>query len=302
MDMQMPVMDGCTAARLIRETLSAEQFPIVAMTANAMREDRDRCLAAGMNAVVTKPINPEDLWKALLRWVKVREGMGAPQLLGKPSMSLSDTSPSVEEAPLMLGLRSIAGLDVDLGLARTTNNPDFYAAMLRRFVSTQDDAVQKIQQAMETKDIVPAERIAHTLKAVAGNLGATLLPARADQLEWALRNGAPEQEVVHAIDQTLEALEQLMQALKDTPGLLQPLGVAEATNLSDVDKQLAWDALNAIQALLANDDSEAAALWETHAPQLRALVPNAAAIEAAIAGFDYEEALQLLRAIEKRPA
>jgi HPt (histidine-containing phosphotransfer) domain-containing protein len=130
---------------------------------------------------------------------------------------------------------------------------------------------------------------------VAGNLGATLLPERADRLEWALRNGAPEQEVGHAIDQTLEALEQLMQALKDTPGLLQPLGVAEATNLSDVDKQLAWDALKAIRILLAADDSEAAVLWETHAPQLRTLVSNATAIDVAIAGFDYEEALLLLQ-------
>ncbi|HOE41036.1 MAG TPA: response regulator [Rhodoferax sp.] len=78
MDMQMPVMDGCTASRLIRESHGAAHFPIVAMTANAMKEDRDRCLAAGMNAVVTKPIDPDDLWRALLKWVKVRDGMGVP--------------------------------------------------------------------------------------------------------------------------------------------------------------------------------------------------------------------------------
>ena len=295
MDMQMPVMDGCTAARLIRETLSADEFPIVAMTANAMREDRDRCLASGMNAVVTKPINPEDLWKALLRWVKVRDGMGAPRLPATPSLTLPSPSNPQNTEALMQGLRTIEGLDVELGLARTTHNPDFYAAMLRRFVQAQEHAMQHVQQAMEAKDIVTAERIAHTLKAVAGNLGATLLPERADRLEWALRNGAPEQEVGHAIDQTLEALEQLMQALKDTPGLLQTQVAVEATNLSDVDKQLAWDALKAIRILLAADDSEAAVLWETHAPQLRTLVSNATAIDVAIAGFDYEEALLLLQ-------
>ena len=97
------------------------------------------------------------------------------------------------------------------------------------------------------------------------------------------------------MDQTLEALEQLMQALKDTPGLLQPQVAIEATNLSEVDKQLAWDALKAILILLAADDSEAAVLWDTHAPQLRTLVSNAAAIDVAIADFDYEEALLLLQ-------
>jgi two-component system sensor histidine kinase/response regulator len=290
MDMQMPVMDGCTAARLIRETHSAEQFPIVAMTANAMREDRDRCLAAGMNAVVTKPINPEELWKALLTWVKVREGLGVPPPAAPaaPASSGSDT--------LLQGLRGIAELDVDLGLARTTNNPDFYAAMLRKFVLAQEDAMLRIRQALELQDFASAERAAHTLKGVAGNLGATVLPERAELLEMALRTATPGQDFSPAIDQTLQALQRLITALKCTPGLLQEQAAANVATLTEADRRRAAEVLETIRLLLADDDSEAAALWEAHALQLRALVPNAAQIEAAIAGFDYEEALQLLMA------
>ncbi len=76
MDMQMPVMDGVTAARHLRESLDAQTLPIVAMTANAMAADRQRCLQAGMNGFVTKPIDPDTLWRALLQWVGPRPGLG----------------------------------------------------------------------------------------------------------------------------------------------------------------------------------------------------------------------------------
>jgi two-component system sensor histidine kinase/response regulator len=293
MDMQMPVMDGCTAARLIRETHSAEQFPIVAMTANAMREDRDRCFAAGMNAVVTKPINPEELWKALLTWIKVREGMGAPLALAPAALAVQ-AFPGSED--LMRGLRAIADLDAGLGLARTSNNPDFYAAMLRKFVQTQEDAVQRICQALEAQDFASAERAAHTLKGVAGNLGAIVLPTHAETLEMALRTAAPGQDFSPAITQTQHALERLITALKGTPGLLQAQAIADAATLTEADRRSAAEVLETIRLLLSDDDSEAATLWETHAFQLRALVPNASQIEAAIAGFDYEKALSLLMA------
>ena len=72
MDMQMPVMDGVTATGEIRKDARFKDLPVVAMTANAMQGDRDRCLAAGMNDHVAKPIEPENLWKALLKWIKPR--------------------------------------------------------------------------------------------------------------------------------------------------------------------------------------------------------------------------------------
>ena len=78
MDMQMPVRDGVTAARLIRQRVSAHELPIVAMTANAMVANRDRCLQAGMNGYVTKPISPDALWQAMQHWVSSATVWGAP--------------------------------------------------------------------------------------------------------------------------------------------------------------------------------------------------------------------------------
>jgi CheY-like chemotaxis protein len=72
MDMQMPVMDGITATHALRLDPRQRDLPVVAMTANAMQADRDHCLAAGMNDHIAKPIEPEDLWKVLLKWVKPR--------------------------------------------------------------------------------------------------------------------------------------------------------------------------------------------------------------------------------------
>jgi CheY-like chemotaxis protein len=72
MDMQMPVMDGIAATEAIRGMSGYEGLPIVAMTANAMAQDQQRCLDAGMNDYVAKPIDPDELWAALRRWIKPR--------------------------------------------------------------------------------------------------------------------------------------------------------------------------------------------------------------------------------------
>ena len=86
MDMQMPVMDGVTATRLIREAFNAESLPIVAMNANAMKADKERCLAAGMNGFVSKPIDPEELWRALLAWIKPHAGSGLGAQIPMPAV------------------------------------------------------------------------------------------------------------------------------------------------------------------------------------------------------------------------
>jgi CheY-like chemotaxis protein len=291
MDMQMPVMDGVTASRLIRETFGAEQLPIVAMTANAMKADRERCLGAGMNGFVTKPIDPEELWKALLSLVNIRAGMG-----GQAQFSLPQTFPANDAAQdVVQALRAIPLLDVDLGLQRTTNNPVFYASLLRKFVAAQQDATERVQQALRGGDLATAERIAHTLRGVAGNLGASDLQDSAAQLEAALRSGALSSEVDLALDHTAATLQQLMQQLKAAPGMFPQATSVLAAELSDGERDGARLVLEQIRQLLLQDDASALDLWESHAPVLRSLYPQAQQIETAIASFDFERALQLLR-------
>jgi CheY-like chemotaxis protein len=128
MDMQMPVMDGVTASRLIRQTFSAQVLPIVAMTANAMPVDKERCLAAGMNGFVSKPINPDELWRALVSWIKPRDG------LGQTSPSTRPVAPSASEAArqqsVLEALHGVDGLQIHQGLSLSNRNTALYLAVL----------------------------------------------------------------------------------------------------------------------------------------------------------------------------
>jgi CheY-like chemotaxis protein len=291
MDMQMPVMDGVSAARALRETHSAKALPIVAMTANAMQVDRDRCLAAGMNGFVTKPIDPEQLWEALLAWVPLREGLGQVAATTVPAATAAADSSAVLEA-----LRGVQGLDVDLGLLRTTNNPTLYASLLKKLVSSQQDAADRVRQALMAGDSPTAERHAHTLKGIAGNLGASPLQQVADALEAALRNQTPNAVIEAALADTTQRLDQLVLALKAVPGLFDSPAPRPAHALTQADREAAWNILAQIRSLLQQADAHAAALWETHLDLLTALVPQAEKIGAAIDAFDFDEALEMLDA------
>ncbi len=178
MDMQMPVMDGVTATQRIRGMKEFDALPIVAMTANAMEQDRRKCLDAGMNDFLVKPIEPQDMWAILLRWVRVRTPAA-------PAATPSRTDPAD-------GIPSgIDGLDTALGLSRMMNKKPLYLAMLRRFVAGQRDAMQSLHEALAQGDLATAERHAHTTKAVAGNVGAVAAQERSAALELALRSQRP---------------------------------------------------------------------------------------------------------------
>ncbi len=288
MDMQMPVMDGVSAARLIREAHSAEQLPIVAMTANAMKADRDRCIQAGMNDFVSKPINPDELWKALLTCIRLRPGLGQS---AAPSTATSNSSDG--DAELMQALRLVEGLDVPLGLSRTNHNPAFYASLLRKFVDSQADALVRIRQALEAGDRATAERHAHTLKGVAGSLGASALQQAAATVEQGLREGDHEP----ALRQPLQTLQALLAALVNALHSAMPNAAPDAPTLTPEQLQSARAVLAQIAELLRQDDPQAAELWEAHASALRALCPQAARIETAIGAFAFDEALALLEPV-----
>ena len=291
MDMQMPVMDGVTASKLIRHSYRSEQLPIVAMTANAMKADRDRCLAAGMNGFVTKPIDADALWQALLGWIQVRPGLGVAARAAQP---LHDEGPHEAIDALIANLRKIKDLDVDVGLIRTMNRGAFYASMLRKFVAAQDDATERVRHALAVGDLPGAEIIAHTLKAVSGNLGALRLQSSAEMLEAGLRNSTSKEVLAAALSHTHKTLESLMQALKHTPGLIPVHQAASAHSLSAEDRANALEVLQRIKACLANDDASAVELWEAHATYLRALLADVPGVEEAISGFDFEAALERL--------
>ncbi|HVR53279.1 MAG TPA: response regulator, partial [Pseudorhodoferax sp.] len=175
MDMQMPVMDGVTATQALRQDPRHAAMPILAMTANARAADRERCLAAGMQDFIAKPIEPEAMWQALARWVTPREAAPAEPAplpgIAASAAPIPATAPSPAAAPPALDLPAIAGLDTAAGLRRVLGKVPLYRQLLSKFMAGQAGTPQAIAQALQHGDAATAERLAHTLKGVAGNLG-----------------------------------------------------------------------------------------------------------------------------------
>ncbi len=290
MDMQMPVMDGVTAARLIRAA-HGDSMPIVAMTANAMQADRDRCLQAGMNDFVTKPILPDALWKVLLDRVKPRPGLGAAAVQGPLALAGAGSA----DQTLREALGHVDGLDVSAGLRSTSDNLAFYARLLGKFVDGQADAIARIQQSLEAGDAGGAERIAHTLKGVAANLGALDVVGSAGALERILHAPLQADAFGPAMLHTRDALEALINRLKAVPGLGQDAGASDAGASAGAGPAEPRALLETIIDLLARDDPGATELWETHAASLMPLLADGDAVDAAIRGYDFERACALMR-------
>jgi two-component system, sensor histidine kinase and response regulator len=275
MDMQMPILDGLEATRRLRATGYAQ--PIVAMTANAMAADRELCLAAGMNDHLAKPIEPDKLWAALTRWIVPRRG-ATPAAL----------RPSDAETELPVA----AGLDIAGGLRRVLGKRALYRSMLEKFVAGQAATCECLAAALADGDLASAERLAHTLKGVAGNIGATTVQELATRLEVPLHRRDAAAAVV-AYGALQPVLDELLTALalwfeeRRSPAVAQVSEPGPATEV-----------LARLEQLLAADDYEAADLVVGASAQLRTVLSGTAfaAIEAAIGQFDFETALALLRA------
>ena len=291
MDMQMPVMDGVTAARLIRETYSADRLPIVAMTANAMQADKDRCMAAGMNGFVSKPINPDELWRSLLAWIKPRAGLG----LAPPS-SLAAPAPSQQLEPVLAALRSIKGLDANRGLGLSNHNAALYVAMLGKFVKSQEHAVEAIRQALTDADPGRAERLAHTLKGLSASMGAEPLRHSLSAIEQAVHEGQDTATITRLLEPAAAQLQALVADLRATPGVMGESAPVTEVALTAAQQRELQAVVQTLRQLLEQDDSEAQALWDSHARELHAVLRQAQQLEQAIQDFDFEQALSLMPA------
>ncbi|MCM2341179.1 response regulator, partial [Rhodoferax sp.] len=280
MDMQMSVMDGITATREIRKELRLQELPIVAMTANAMQGDRDHCIAAGMNDHVAKPIEPDALWLALLKWIKprnARPAMAAPRLLMVPDIDLP---------------AGIEGLDMVNGLRRVLGKKPLYLSMLRKFRDGQRSVPSEILAALSGQDWSKAEILAHTLKGVCGTIGANGLQQLTALLEGAIKERRARPEV----DARLEDLKAPLVTL--IAQLDQQLPEAQAKTIVTIDAVTLKAVCDKLEVLLADDDAQASDVLEANSDLLYAAFPHHyRKIEDAVRSFDFEAALTALRAV-----
>jgi PAS domain S-box-containing protein len=213
MDLQMPVMDGYQATALLRGDSRFAGLPIIAMTAHATNEERQRCLTVGMNDHISKPIDPGNLFETVGRFFN-RPAAAAP---AGPSPEPEPEPAAAASGWVLASLEacaSIPGLDTADGLRRVAGNRQLYLKLLRQFVDQHRTTLDDIGAALAQPDHPLAERLAHTLKGVAGNIGAKAVHAAAATLEKAIHSHSATGDVESARQQVADALSPLVAALK----------------------------------------------------------------------------------------
>jgi PAS domain S-box-containing protein len=192
MDMRMPVMDGLQATRIIRSDSNLSNIPVVGLTANANSEDHAKCIQAGMNAVVTKPINPSYLFATLVRCVRNEADASlASRLAGEPA-PLTTPQPEAQTLPVW----------DDKALQRGVGNyPTIHRRLIAHFLSNAHAQLARMGASVEQAHYLEAAEEAHKLKSAAKTVGALRFGDLCDQLELAGRSG--NNQVCQAINETL---------------------------------------------------------------------------------------------------
>ena len=187
MDVQMPVMDGHTATRKIRELEAqrppARRLPIIAMTAHAMSGDHERSIAAGMDDHITKPIDPPRLFGTLAKWIGARGPAGKPAAAAPPK---AVPSPGEQALP-----ETLPEFDLAEGLQRLMGNRALYRKLLVNFAAQYARADAEVRQALDAGDFDRVHGLVHAIKGVAGNLSAKGLQQQSVALEKLVKHADP---------------------------------------------------------------------------------------------------------------
>jgi CheY-like chemotaxis protein/HPt (histidine-containing phosphotransfer) domain-containing protein len=299
MDIQMPEMDGFEAARAIRDMNQMDQPPIIAMTAHAMQGDRERCLDAGMDDYVAKPINRDELLQTLRKYVAPRPDAPAPE----PGEScVSDHAPRMNACGVDASV-----LDFDEGVERVGGNHAVFLNILADYLRFNNDFGRQLSNLVDQGRLQEAERLAHSLKGAAGNLAAGKLADRARRLEHALG-----QERIDEIPELLEPVLEAQQEIQAIYDRLQqdvepprpPHGTASgekagpdhdqallsqlAESLAQIDPLASLRSLNALKASLAPNGDCAD-------PELSSTLQE---LEQQVIEYEFDQAVQTLDRME----
>ncbi len=289
MDIQMPVMDGYTAAKKIRTLSEYQDLPIIAMTANAFVSDRQKALDSGMDDHVAKPINVKELFKVLGDLVHIpEERRNRPIAVEDDSLLLSqDEVPEVE------------GLDMAAGIKRAAGNISLFEGLLVQFVIHHSDDMKKINKAFLESDLDLAGRHIHTLKGVAGNIGAERVHHLSSIAEDALEASNEK-----AVSEALATLGEALQLLLDGIQKAYPEDDKEDTVelLSDtVDIASLQSLLDTLEEYLAEDNPEAIDFFHDNKRQLAQAVSSEILreLEKKLQNFEFEEVIDQIHRLKE---
>lgn len=288
MDIQMPIMDGYEATKEIRKTFDKKSLPIIAMTANAMSGDKEKCLATGMNDYVSKPIKIAEFFKTLNRWTQSVEKQHSEETI-VPRHAITNERE-------FKNLSKLKSVDIDIGLELLQGNHQTYRSLLVKFYIKNISLPNELATLFTEKNWNVIARQAHSLKGVSGNLGMTNVSELANSLEKSCRNNETQKEIEKHLKQVIKHLNHSLDELHE---LAQQEGEKQQeteSNNTDI-----TDVINQLRCRIEEQDTEALELI----PRVISQIPNgsknyaiAKDIEVALNNFDFAKALVALKELQ----
>lgn len=296
MDIQMPGMDGYQATAQIRTDprFTYASLPIIAITAHALADDREKALDAGLNDYVTKPIDMIQLTNALLGWLDPQENV---QFQENKSYRLAVQG---ESAPMAMLPAMLDSINIESALARLGGNQKLYTRLLLLFYTNQGDTVDDVYAALQNNDLPLARRLTHTLKSVAATIGADKLSAVAKDMETAAAQGNAglfAENLVRLRQEFADVMASVASFAQTVPAVDDVLASNPELSRSELESQL-----NKLTRLLLSNDAEAAffigeLLQQSHESSLQVELKE---LETVICRYDFDRALTKLYSLAKK--
>jgi PAS domain S-box-containing protein len=283
MDIQMPEMDGYEASRRIRSQERFADLPIIAMTAHALLEEQQKATAVGMNDYISKPIDPDAMFETLRRYYR-----------RSPEPQGSAEAPATR-AMMQESIPDIAGIDIAGALRRVVGNEALLIELLRRYAEEQEGSADRIREAWRKGDKALAERLAHTLRGVSGNIGASEVQEAAAELECPFGDDYDERRAEEMLGRLTLVLgstvSRIRSALGDRPAK------RENVSLGTIVVQASADVMERLMRYIEEGDCEAAEYLGKESDQVAARLgpDDFGKIEAALRIYDFPAARLVLQ-------
>ncbi|MBF0381367.1 MAG: response regulator [Magnetococcales bacterium] len=293
MDIQMPIMDGFKATQKIREGIDSKDLPIIAMTANTMSGDREKCLDSGMNDHIGKPVVPHELYTTLAKWVQNRSDDSQPHS--------EDATPEKDKQPL-LPIPPLYGVNVTVGLRNVGGNSKLYRKILKGFALNQGQSCRIMQEFFNVGNLEALEHEAHALKGVAATIGADKLSSYAEKLEKIARNQEDLEAFPVLLEETSSELILVVSNIETSLVTDEPKPTQNNRNLQNVEPDILKPLFKKAMDRLRNYDSSVDDVVEEIMPLVssKKRLEMLNSIQEALESYDFERGLSIFEEWAKK--